>query len=161
MGGGNGPGYTMGLVALPDDHADIRNLKASFAQDVSVMALWANNKQGTVPISVSPDGATLKFADGSTVAALKARTVLGSAKVDRTNFLAKFGGPFVVQPGSMIDGKFVFVPPGLDLTRLQSVTIVIDGQERVVPGRIFTADEKSAGLKRSGGGGGGGDATNP
>jgi hypothetical protein len=144
-------GCTVGAMAMAEPHVDTANLKNNFAAPCKVMVLWFDNRAGRGPITVDTDGATLRLADGSVVTALRARDVLSTAKVDRAQFIAKFAPPYNVPAGKNVEGLFLFVPPEADLSKATYLYLTIDGARFAVPGRVYTAQEKTDGMNRGNG----------
>lgn len=135
--------YSIGVVAMDDANVDTINLKANFGRDFTALVLWADNRANTAPISVNTEGATVRMQDGSIVNALGTRAVLDTAKADRPQFVAKFAPPFTVGAGGIVEGQLMFLPPRIDMSRVQTIYVTVDGVKVSVPGRIFTAQEKT------------------
>ena len=145
-------GCTLGGMAMAEPHRDTTALKSLFTTPCSIVVLWFDNRNGSGPVTVDTDGATLRMEDGTTVNALRTRDVLATAKEDRAQFLSKHSPPYRVPPGVNMEGQFLFVPSGVDLSRTTYLNLTVDGKPMAIPGRVFTAEEKTAALNRGGGG---------
>jgi hypothetical protein len=144
-------GCTVGGLAMAEPHRDTTALKSIFTTPCSIVVLWFDNRQGSGPVTVDTDGATLRMEDGTTVNALRTRDVLSTAKEDRAQFLAKNSPPYRVSPGVNMEGQFLFVPTGVDLSRATYLYLTVDGKPMAIPGRVFTAQEKTDALNRGAG----------
>jgi hypothetical protein len=142
--------YAIGAAAMDDRHTDTLNLKSNFGRDFTALVLWADNRANDVPINVSTIGATVRMNDGTVVNALNTRDVVETAKVDREQFIEKWGSQFAVPARDAVEGRFMFLPPDIDMSRVQSLYLSVDGVKVMIPGRIFTAEEKTQRMKPKG-----------
>jgi hypothetical protein len=142
-------GCTVGAMAMAEPHVDTANLKSNFTTPCPVLVLWFDNRANSKAATVATDGATLRMDDGTTVNALRTADVLSTAKVDRASLMTKFAPPHKVPAGVNVEGMFLFLPPTVDLSKATFVYLTVDGQRVSIPGRVYTAQEKSDGLART------------
>jgi hypothetical protein len=128
---------TITLVSMKDGHADTSALRSALKNDASLMIIAIDNRNGATPAILDTRNAQLVFADGRNVTSLDPATVAQPAEV------AGLSPPFRVEPGGLVEGKILFIPPDLDLAKLQLIRLTLSGAQIEVPGRIFTADEKT------------------
>jgi hypothetical protein len=128
---------TITLASMQDGHADTRALRAALRSDASLIIIAIDNRKGATPAILDTRNAQLVFADGRNVTALDPAAVAQPADV------ASLAPPFRVEAGGLVEGKILFIPPDLDLTKLQLIRLTLSGAQIEVPGRIFTADEKT------------------
>ena len=147
VGSGSAGGLNIVLVSMPDDHGDTIILKNSFNTKAGVLVMTIDNRQNNQPVSVTTDGATLHFADGSTATALKTADVVQTVASGSS---ANFRPPYKVGAGEMVDGRVLFIRPNLELKNLYRIDLSVDGQTFQVPGRIMTAQEKTDRLNAAG-----------
>ena len=125
------------LVSMQDGHADTRAMRSGLKNDASIIIVAIDNRKGETTASLDTRNAQLVFSDGRKVAALDPLTIAYPAD------LPSLTPPFQVAPGGIVEGKMLFIPPDLDLTKLESVTLTLSGQQIEVPGHIYTAAEKT------------------
>jgi hypothetical protein len=142
VGSGSDGTITVIMVAMADDHADTKSFKELLSRDAGIMTLSVDNRQGTQNVTVSGDRATLHFADGATATGFTLSSLARSTPGGQA-LVRQVGSPFVASAGALVESKFLFIPPGLDLTKLRSIDVTVDGKPFSVPGRIVTAREKT------------------
>jgi hypothetical protein len=128
---------TITLVWMQDSHADTRAERSTLKNDASIIVVAINNREGVAPAVLDTRNAQLVFADGRNVRALDAAAVLHPADAASTS------PPFIVAPGGLVEGKVIFIPPDLDLTKLELIRVTLSGTKVEIPGRIYTAEEKT------------------
>jgi hypothetical protein len=117
----------------------INDLMKTSGTKATPLALMINNKAGTHMIDTT--AATLAFADGTTREALATAQVLQSAP-DRRAMLAAFPQSFTVSETGQLWGRLVFVPTDIDIKRLSSITIKVDGAPITVVGEYMSGAER-------------------
>jgi hypothetical protein len=147
VGSGAAGGVNIILLAMPDDHADTIAVKNTFNTRAGIMVMTIDNRQNRQNVSVTTEGATLHFADGSTAATLKTADVVQTVPSATSS---KYMPPYNVPAGQMVEGRLLFIRPNLKLDNLQKVDLNVDGQAFQVPGRIVTAQEKTDRLNAPG-----------
>jgi hypothetical protein len=116
--------------------------KAAFAVDYTQLSIVVNNKQGTRNLTLDPASLEFHFANYSTLKAIPPREILSQARADRDGFLKRWGGVLQVAPGGVMPDGLAFLPPKTDLTTARAVTLTLNGQQIVVPGKYCTPAEK-------------------
>jgi hypothetical protein len=124
-------------VAMDDAHADTRALRGGLKTDASVIILSIDNRKGQSLAVLDTRNAQLVFSDGRNVSALDPTTVLHPPD------LITLSPPFQVPAGGLTEGKMIFIPPDLDLSKLELIRMTLSGAPVDVPGRIYSAAEKT------------------
>ena len=137
-------GAVVTLVTVPDTTPVAAEMLDNLKTPVSLLVVAVDNSRGGESFSIDPAGSTVTFTDGTTQDLPDVPTVLRSARSDRDQFVRQFSPPFEVMPGRQLAGKFMFLPPGTDASRIASVSVKIDGQPVGVAGRFMTAEEKQS-----------------
>ena len=130
-------GVTITLASMQDGHADTRALRAALRSDASLIIIAIDNRKSATPAILETRNAQLVFSDGRNV------TALDPAAVAQPVDVASLAPPFRVEAGGLVEGKILFIPPDLDLTKLQLIRLTLSGTQIEVPGRIITASEKT------------------
>src|SRR5258706_3300305 len=125
---------TVTLVSMQDSHADTRAERSTLKSDASIIVIAINNRTGAAPAVLDTRNAQLVFADGRNVRALDAAAVLHPTDAP------SMSPPFIVGPGGLVEGKIIFIPPDLDLTKIELVRVTLSGTKVEIPGRIYTAE---------------------
>ena len=137
-------GAVVTLVTVPDSTPIAAELLGNLKTPVSLLVVGVDNSRGGDSFSLDPAGSTLALTDGTTQELPDVPTVLRSARTDRAQFVRQFSPPFEVLPGRQLVGKFMFLPPGSDPSKIASVSVKIDGEPVTVTGRYMTAEEKQS-----------------
>ena len=137
-------GAVITLVTVPDSAPIAAEMIGNLGTPVSLLVVGVDNSNGGDSFSIDPAGASVTFTDGTTQPMPDVVTVLNSVKKDRDQFVRQFSPPYEVMPGRQLVGKFMFLPPGTDPSRIARVSVKIDGKPANVAGRFMTADEKQA-----------------
>ena len=137
-------GAVITLVTVPDSTPVAAEMLGNLKTPVSLLVVGVDNSGGGDSFSMDPAGSTVTLADGTTQELPDVVTVLRSARSDRAQFVRQFSPPFEVMPGRQLVGKFMFLPRGMDASKIASVEIKIDGQPVSVTGRFMTAEEKQS-----------------
>jgi hypothetical protein len=130
-------GLVITVVAMDNSHGDTRALRGSFKTDASVIIMSIDNRKSQTPVVLDTRNAQLVFSDGNKVTALDPSVVLQPPD------LMGLSPPFQVPAGALLEGKMLFIPPDLDLSKLQFIRMTLSGTQVEIPGRIFTAAEKN------------------
>jgi hypothetical protein len=134
-------GTVLSLIAMDDAHADTRAERAALAKDASIIVIVIDNRGGKTPAVLDTRNAQLVFSDGRVVAALDTAAVAPPGEA------ASMAPPFRVEAGGLFEGKILFIPPDLDLTKLKSIRATLSGSRIQIDGRIFTAAEKTQAIQ--------------
>jgi hypothetical protein len=125
------------VVAMDNSHGDTKALRSSFKSDASVIILSIDNRKSQSPATLDTRNAQLVFSDGRKLSALDPSVILQPAD------LMSMSPPFQVPAGALLEGKMLFIPADLDLSKLQLIRMTLSGSQVEIPGRIFTAAEKN------------------
>jgi hypothetical protein len=137
------PKYHLTIIAFAEGHADTLDFMSHFTTPCLPLVLSADNRAGSNSFTVNADGATLRFADGKVVTSLRTRDVFNTDPNESLKLQGKFGSPFTVKAGELVDTRFLFIPTGLDLSKLTSITLTVDDKPQTFYGEIVTAAEKT------------------
>jgi hypothetical protein len=137
VGGADGGNARITMFSMDDSHADARALRSGFKSDASVIILGIDNRNGQSQAVLDTRNAQLVFSDGRRVSALDPTVVLQPPD------LVSLSPPFRVPPGGLVEGKMLFIPPDLDLSKLELIRMTLSGAPIDLPGRIYSAAEKT------------------
>ena len=126
-----------------DDAPGRRKLRDLYAADSTMVTVVINNSVGSAHVTIDPASLEFHFHDYTTLKALPPKQILETARFDRDYYLQRYGGDWTVPPRQVRTDGLAFFPPGTDLTNARAVTMVLNGQRIVVPGKYFPADEKA------------------
>lgn len=130
-------GLVITVVAMDNSHGDARALRGSFKSDASVFIMSIDNRKSQTPVVLDTRNAQLVFSDGNKVTALDPAVVLQPPD------LFTLSPPFRVPAGGLTEGKMLFIPPDLDLSKLELIRMTLSDRQVEIPGRTFTAAEKT------------------
>ena len=139
--------FSITAIAMDDRNADTVNLKSNLRRECTAIVLGMDNRPNDAAVTVTTDGAAVRLADGSLAALLSMPEV---TRTDRVQYVAKYAAPFTVGARSQVEGKLVFLPAGLDMSRVQVLYLSVNGVKVSIPGRIFSAEEKARRLTTPG-----------
>jgi len=134
----NGVNY---VVTSPrSDDPFIAEFTQSLKSKVGVLVVMVNNQHTQSAHTLDVALATVHLRDGSTHTGPDRQSLLRAcanpAAVDA------YPGVYQVPAGELAWGKPIFIPPDVDVTQLEAVTLTIDGKECKLPGRFFSAADK-------------------
>lgn len=136
------PNATIVFSEISQDSALARDMRGEFSTPVSLDSIAIDNSAGTQPLIVDPDSLTFSLANGSKIKALRSRSVLSSARSDTAHWLAKYGSPWTVAPGTKMNDGIAMMPPGAILHSAIEATIDVNGRPTRITGRFVTSEEK-------------------
>jgi hypothetical protein len=126
-----------------DEAPGRQKMKELYEADSTIVTVIINNAAGNSHVTIDPASLEFHFNDYTTLKALPPAQILETARSDREYYLKRYGGEWNVPPRKMRNDGLAFFPPGADLTNARAVTMVLNDQRIVVPGRYCTADEKA------------------
>jgi hypothetical protein len=126
-----------------DDAPGRQKLRELYTADSTIVTVVINNSVGAAPVTIDPASLEFHFNDYTTLKALPPKQVLETARFDRDYYVNRYGGDWNVPPRQVRTDGLAFFPPGTDLTNARAVTMVLNGQRIVVPGKYFPAEEKA------------------
>jgi hypothetical protein len=126
-----------------DDAPGRRKLRELYTADSTIITVVINNSVGSANVTIDPASLEFHFNDYTTLKALPPKQILETAKFDRDYCVSRYGGDWNVAPRQVRTDGLAFFPPGTDLTNARAVTMMLNGQRIVVPGKYFPADEKA------------------
>ena len=130
-----------------DDAPGTHDLKDQFAADCTLISIATDNTAGDAAHTIDPASLEFHFADYHKLAVLPPVQILSTSKVDREQFLARWGGLIRIDPHTQRPDGLAFLPPRTDLTQCTAVTLILDGQRVVVPGKYLSIEEKNQRLR--------------
>ena len=131
-----------------DDAPGRRKMKELYAADSTIVTVIINNTAGGAHVTIDPASLEFHFLDYTTLKALPPKDVLATARSDADYYVKRYGGEWSVAPQQVRNDGLAFFAPATDLTSARAVTMVLNGQRIVVPGKYCTADEKAEILER-------------
>lgn len=137
------PGMVLAIAEVPADSAAARVYREQYPSGAGFVQVTAHNRTG-VPVAIDVTHAELVRRDGSAVPTTDRNKVLGSATTRRDLVLARHDAPYLVAPHAKLDDGLIFVPPGLRLDDVTGVAVQVGTGRVVVPGHVFTAEQKRA-----------------
>jgi len=126
-----------------DDAPGRRKLRDLYTADSTMCTVVVNNSAGASHVTIDPASLEFHFNDYTTLKALPPKQILETAKFDRDYYVNRYGGDWNVPPRQVRTDGLAFFPPGTDLSNARAVTMMLNGQRIVVPGKYFPADEKA------------------
>ena len=126
-----------------DDAPARRKMKELYEADSTMVTVIINNSGGNSHVTIDPASLEFHFNDYTTLKALPPAQILETARSDRDYYIKRYGGEWNVPPRKMRNDGLAFFPPGADLSNARAVTMVLNDQRIVVPGRYCSADEKA------------------
>ena len=132
------------IVSQWHDDAPARlKMKELCEADSTIVTVIINNSVGSSHVTIDPASLEFHFNDYTTLKALPPAQILETARSDRDYYVKRYGSEWNVPPRKMRNDGLAFFPPGTDLRNARAVTMMLNGQRIVVPGRYCPADEKA------------------
>ena len=111
--------------------------------DSTIVRVIINNAVGQSQVTIDPASLEFHFNDYTTLKALPPKEILETAKSDRDYYLKRYGGEWNVPPRAVRNDGLAFFPAGTNLANARAVTMVLNGQRIVVPGKYCSPAEKA------------------
>ena len=126
-----------------DDSPARQKLKELYEADSTMVTVVINNSVGGSQVTIDPASLEFHFNDYTTLKALPPKQILQTARSDREYYLKRYGGDWNVPPRQIRTDGLAFFPPSTDLSNARAVTMTLNGQRIVVPGKYCSAEEKA------------------
>lgn len=143
------PGAVVTVTQWNDDAPGTREMKSYFSNRMSLMQIAIDNSGNSERLIVNPDSLVLHFNDGTTVKAIGVNSILSSAKEDRDKWMAQAARARISEPHTKQPNCSAFVPEGTDFTHVSQISVEVNGEDVVVPGRFYSAEEKKTLVERA------------
>jgi hypothetical protein len=114
----------------------------------TIVRVIINNAVGQTHVTIDPASLEFHFSDYTTLKALPPKEVLETAKADRDYYVKRYGGEWSVPPRGVRTDGLAFFPATTNLSNARAVTMVLNGQRIVVPGKYCSAAEKAEFLEQ-------------
>jgi hypothetical protein len=139
--------FVLVVVEMNDDAAATKEFKAQFTTPCKVLWISADNSHGDQSHTIDPTSLDFHFADYHTASVIPPSQVLASAKPPVDAVLSRSNTTMSIEPKSVMPDVPAFLPAGTDLTQAVAITIKVDGQQVVIPGRYLSVEEKADRLR--------------
>ncbi len=137
------PDAIVSIASLNDRSQAAREFNVGFTANVSVLIIGVENSAGKSTVTIDPSSLRLNLADGTVKNSLPTITVLRTARESREKALKEYSGPFAVPPGGQLRGRIAFVPYGFDMSKVVSISVLINGRDTLAEGAYMTGKQKT------------------
>jgi hypothetical protein len=137
-------GALVTVVSWDDESLTAQDWDALFEASISILIIRVDNREGEELLTVDPSAVRLRLADGSTQDALPTTDVLETATEHKELLRKTYAGPYHVPAGKQLLDGVVFLPHGLDMAKVRSVYVRINGEDKRIEGAYLTAENKSS-----------------
>lgn len=142
-------GGSIVVGSLDDQSPAARRVLDNVTTPCSVLAITISNLNSPTPVSLDPSTLRLLSTQG-TIDAVPLDDVLDTARADATEALRNVSSAQLIKRGSKPQTCVCFIPRGIDMHQVAAVTLLVNNQKVMVPGRFFSADEKQQYARSSG-----------
>lgn len=136
------------VSSLNDSSQVARGLNMNFMMNVSVLFIRVDNSAGKNKLTVDPSSLRLNVADEKVQPSLPTRTVLQTAKKNKEKLLKQYSGPFQIASGEQLTQCIAFIPYGFDMSKVISISLLVDGHDILVKGAYMTSAQKAQNLMK-------------
>ena len=137
------------VCAIDDNSPMSRMIRDDLTTPGSIIVVMADTLPGSPTPRFDASSLRLEFSDGRVVNALDAGEVLRTSHGVAAGAIRRLECPNAGQGGHIVNGILCLIPAELSLRNVTSVMLTIDGKPTRVPGRVFTADERSAAFNQA------------
>ena len=135
--------------SLDDQSPAARRVLDNVTAPCSVLAITISNVNSPAPVNLDPTSLRLLSTQG-TIDAVPLEDVLEGARSGTSDALSAVASPLVVSPGPKPQTCICFIPRGIDLHQVAAVTLLVNNQKVMIPGRFFSVEEKQQYARNSG-----------
>jgi hypothetical protein len=128
---------------MDDEHPETKDFRRDVRADAGIILIAIDNRGGTASIAVDTTGAALELDGDRTLDALDQAAIAQGSGL-RPASINAMTPPFNIAAGALVEGKILFVPRGFDPSSLRAIRVRVNGSTVRIPGRIMTAEEKTA-----------------
>jgi len=137
---------TIVIVQWNDDAAVTRKFKSAFASDFELVSVAVTGR--TEPTTIDPASLELHYPNFQKLTAIPPRQVAATARSSRDTLMAALATPHTEVGNSQLD-TYCFFSPAADFTTATSITLLLNGQRIVIPGKYLSVAQKDVVLKRT------------